>query len=351
MYDLILAFITSFSLTYLAIPSIIKLAIKKNLMDEPDHRRTHKVSTPSLGGIAILSGTLFSIIMWTPFTYFGELQYILCAFIIIFLLGAKDDLDPVTPVKKVIVEIFAASILVFKANVRLTSMYGMFGLSTLPEWFSVLLTIFTILVIINAFNLIDGIDGLSGTVGLLVTSLFGVWFYMTGSIELSIIAFSLTGAIVAFLKYNFTPASIFMGDTGSLFIGLVCSILAIKFIELQPQANNSELITTSAPAVTIAILVIPLFDTLRVFVLRVISGHSPFKPDRRHVHHILIDLGLSHLQAVSVLISVNILIIGIALGLQHFGNGVVLGAILILASSLAGAGARMVTSKKSEIQS
>jgi UDP-GlcNAc:undecaprenyl-phosphate GlcNAc-1-phosphate transferase len=348
MYDLILAFITSFSLTYLAIPSIIKLAIKKNLMDEPDHRRTHKVSTPSLGGIAILSGTLFSIIMWTPFTYFGELQYILCAFIIIFLLGAKDDLDPVTPVKKVIVEIFAACILVFKANVKLTSMYGLFGLGTLPEWLSVFLTIFTILVIINAFNLIDGIDGLSGTVGLLVTSLFGVWFYMTGSIELSMIAFSLTGAIVAFLKYNFTPASIFMGDTGSLFIGLVCSILAIKFIEFQPQASNSALITTSAPAVTIAILVIPLFDTLRVFLLRVISGHSPFKPDRRHVHHILVDLGLTHLQAVTILISLNILIIGAALGLQHFGNGVVLGVILILASSLAGAGARLVASRKAE---
>jgi UDP-GlcNAc:undecaprenyl-phosphate GlcNAc-1-phosphate transferase len=346
MYDLILAFITSLSLTYLAIPSIIKLAIKKNLMDEPDHRRTHKVSTPSLGGIAILSGTLFSIIMWTPFTYFGELQYILCAFIIIFLLGAKDDLDPVTPVKKVIVEIFAASILVFKANVKITSMYGIFGMGALPEWFSIVLSIFTILVIINAFNLIDGIDGLSGTVGLLVTILFGIWFYITGSIELSMIAFSLTGAIVAFLKYNYTPASIFMGDTGSLFIGLVCSILAIKFIELQPQANNSVLVTTSAPAVTIAILVIPLFDTLRVFVLRVLSRQSPFRPDRRHVHHILVDLGLTHLKAVLVLVCLNVLIIVNGLILQHAGNGIVLLATVALASSLSGLGARLVAIRK-----
>jgi UDP-GlcNAc:undecaprenyl-phosphate GlcNAc-1-phosphate transferase len=350
MYDLILAFITSFSLTYLAIPSIIKLAIKKNLMDEPDHRRTHKVSTPSLGGIAILSGTLFSIIMWTPFTYFGELQYILCGFIIIFLLGAKDDLDPVTPVKKIIVEIFTAIILVFKANVKITSMYGIFGLGALPEWISILLSIFTILVIINAFNLIDGIDGLSGTIGLLVASLFGLWFYMTGSIELSMIAFSLTGAIVAFLKYNFTPASIFMGDTGSLFIGLVCSILAIKFIEFQPQASNSALITTSAPAVTIAILVIPLFDTLRVFVLRIWHRQSPFKPDRRHVHHILVDLGFTHLQSVLTLVLVNVLVIGTSLCLQHLGNGIVLITILILVSSLSGIGAKFVSSKKNGSQ-
>ena len=110
MYDIILAFITSFSLTYLAIPPIINLAIKKNLMDEPGERRSHKVSTPSLGGIAIFAGTLFSIILWTPFEYFGDLQYILCAFIIIFLIGAKDDIDPISPSKKFLGELDRKSV-------------------------------------------------------------------------------------------------------------------------------------------------------------------------------------------------------------------------------------------------
>ncbi|MGB4958327.1 MAG: MraY family glycosyltransferase, partial [Saprospiraceae bacterium] len=169
MYDIILAFITSFALTYLAIPSIINLAIKKNLMDEPDERRSHHVSTPSLGGIGIFAGTLFSIIMWTPFYFFGELQYILCAFIIIFLIGAKDDIDPISPSKKFLGQLFAAGILVFRAKIRLTSLYGFFGIYEIPEFASILLSVFTIIVIINAFNLIDGINGLSGSLGLLIT--------------------------------------------------------------------------------------------------------------------------------------------------------------------------------------
>jgi len=134
-------------------------------MDEPDDRRSHNVSTPSLGGIGIFAGTLFSIILWTPFNYFGDLQYILCAFIIIFLIGAKDDIDPISPSKKFLGELFAAGILVFRANVRLTSLYGFFGIYEIPELASILLSIFTIIVIINAFNLIDGINGLSGSLG------------------------------------------------------------------------------------------------------------------------------------------------------------------------------------------
>jgi UDP-N-acetylmuramyl pentapeptide phosphotransferase/UDP-N-acetylglucosamine-1-phosphate transferase len=346
MYDIILAFITSFALTYLAIPSIIHLAIKKNLMDEPGERRSHKVSTPSLGGIGIFAGTLFSIIMWTPFEYFGELQYILCAFIIIFLIGAKDDIDPMSPSKKFLGELFAAGILVFRANVRLTSLYGFFGIYEIPEFASIVLSIFTIIVIINAFNLIDGINGLSGSLGLLITFVLGIWFYMVGSIEISIVAFALGGALVAFLKYNITPAQIFMGDTGALLLGLVCSILAIKFIELHNELGGSPYTFKSAPSVAIAILILPLFDTLRVFVLRVLEGKSPFNPDRKHIHHILIDLGLTHMQATGVLFLTNILFIILAVMLQDIGNLMLLIIILALAMGMSIFASRMVEKKK-----
>ncbi|MBK8347491.1 MAG: undecaprenyl/decaprenyl-phosphate alpha-N-acetylglucosaminyl 1-phosphate transferase [Saprospiraceae bacterium] len=331
MYDIILAFITSFALTYLAIPSIIHLSHKKNLMDEPGERRSHKVSTPSLGGIGIFAGTLFSIIMWTPFNYFGELQYILCAFIIIFLIGAKDDIDPISPSKKFLGELFAAGILVFRANVRLTSLYGFFGIYEIPELISIVISIFTIIVIINAFNLIDGINGLSASLGLLITFVLGTWFYLIGSIEISIVAFALGGALVAFLKYNITPAQIFMGDTGALLLGLVCSILAIKFIELQREVLNTPYTFKSAPSVAIAILILPLFDTLRVFVLRIMEGKSPFNPDRKHIHHIMIDLGLSHMQATGVLFLTNVLFIILAITLQDVGNLLLLSIIISLA--------------------
>lgn len=346
MYDIILAFITSFALTYLAIPSIIHIAIKKHLVDEPDERRSHKVSTPSLGGIGIFAGMLFSIIMWTPFNYFGDLQYILCAFIIIFLIGAKDDIDPMSPSKKFIGELFAAAILVFKANVKLTSLYGIFGIFALPEWASILLSVFTIIVIINAFNLIDGINGLSGSLGLLITATLGYWFYLVDSVEISIVAFALCGSIVAFLRYNITPAKIFMGDTGALLLGMVCSILAIQFIELHNDIPGSPYTFKAAPSMAVAILILPLFDTLRVFFIRVMKGKSPFHPDRLHIHHLLIDIGLTHTQATALLFVTNILFILLAIQLQPIGNLALLIVLLVAALVLSVIAARLAKSRK-----
>lgn len=359
MYDIILALITSFALTYVAIPSIISVSHKKRLFDEPDQRKSHVVSTPSLGGIAIFAGTLFSIILWTPFNYFGDLQYILCAFIIIFLIGAKDDIDPISPSKKLVGQIFAASILVFKANVRLTSLYGIFGVTTLPEPVSIILSIFTIIVIINAFNLIDGINGLSGGVGLVISLMLGTWFYLVSDstsgfngITLAIVAFALAGSIIAFLRYNITPAKIFMGDTGSLLLGLVGAILAIKFIDAHAVIGDSPYAFKSAPAVAIAVLILPLFDTLRVFTLRIMQGKSPFYPDRTHIHHLMLDSGLSHMQASGILVAVNILFILLAIGLQGIGNlfllAVILGLCLVLSYMLKAIATKKLAEKSAQ---
>ncbi len=223
MYDVILSFITAFALTYVAIPAIINIALQKHLYDEPDERKSHSTPIPTLGGIGIFAGVIFSIILWTPFDVFGDLQYILCAFIILFLIGAKDDISPVAPTKKLLGQVFASFILVFKANVRLTSLYGMFGIGVIPEFWSIVLSMFTILVIINAFNLIDGINGLSGSIAVLISVTFGTWFLLVEHIELAIVAFSLAGSVIAFLKYNFTPAKIFMGDTGAYLIGVIAA--------------------------------------------------------------------------------------------------------------------------------
>lgn len=331
MYDIILAFITAFALTYVAIPSIISVARKKNLVDEPGERRAHSVSTPSLGGIGIFSGVIFSIILWTPFTYFANLQYILCAFIIIFLIGAKDDIDPISPRKKFAAEIFAAFILVFIAKINITSFYGIFGIQELPEFISYLFSIFTIIVIINAFNLIDGINGLSGGVGALICCTFGTWFLMIDKLELAVVAFATAGAVIAFLHYNVTPAKIFMGDTGSLLLGLVCSILAIQFIEQNNALGNSPYVVNSAPSVAIGIMIIPLFDTLRVFVLRVIRGKSPFAPDKNHIHHLLLNTGLNHMQSTAVLLTVNMFFILISLYFQWLGSEWLLFILMSLA--------------------
>lgn len=320
LYRLILSFLTAFLLTYLIIPSIINIAKMKMLTDEPDERRSHKKSIPTLGGIGIFAGVVFSIVLWTPFNVFGDLQYILCAFIMIFLIGAKDDIIPLTPYKKMIGLLLAACILVFKANIRITSFYGIFFVEELPYIWSVLISLFTIMVIVNAINLIDGINALGASLGILIAATYGAWFYLADQVVLSIISYALVGSLIAFLKFNLTPAKIFMGDTGSLLMGMICSILTISFIELSYREPNPLYKILAPPAVAIGILFVPLFDMLRVFFVRIISGKSPFHPDRQHIHHLMLDAGLNHLQATGVLIAVNSLVLLTVVKFQDIGN-------------------------------
>ncbi|PHN05639.1 undecaprenyl-phosphate alpha-N-acetylglucosaminyl 1-phosphate transferase [Flavilitoribacter nigricans DSM 23189 = NBRC 102662] len=318
MFSVIFAFVTAFIVTYFAIPSIINIAEKKNLFDVPNQRSSHTRKTPSLGGIGIFAGAIFSIVFWTPFQAFGSLQFILCGFIILFLVGAKDDVLPMDPYKKMIAQFLAAAIIVFKTEVRISSLYGLFGVTApMPEWLVIPISIFTVLVIINAFNLIDGIDGLAGSLGVIICGTLGCWFFVAGNWDLATVAFATVGAIVAFLRYNFSPAKIFMGDTGSLMIGLASAVLVLSFIELNsklPVGTPYKL--NDVPVVGIGIMIIPLFDTLRVFITRIIRGNSPFKADRRHIHHLLIDYGFSHMKATGILVSVNVFFITIVLGLQ-----------------------------------
>lgn len=321
MYEIILSFLTAFALTYLVIPSIIFVAHFKHLFDEPGERHSHTEKTPSLGGIGIFVGMVFSVTLWTPVTAFGDLQYILCAFVIIFLIGAKDDIIPMPPYKKIIGQALAAGIVVFKSGIFISSFYGVFGVQELSPLISFLFSLFTILVIINAFNLIDGINGLSGSIGTLITILFGTWFLLIEHLALAILAFSTAGALVAFLRYNVTPAKIFMGDTGSLLLGMVCSILVIEFIEISKLLPLGDPYKFSAvPALAVGVLIIPLFDTLRVFLIRIMRGRSPLQPDRNHIHHLLIDYGLSHMQATGLLLLANLSFIALVYKCQTLGT-------------------------------
>lgn len=335
MHEIIFAFLTAFALTFLSLPSIIRIARKKHLVDEPGERASHQESTPSLGGIGIFAGVMVSILLWTPVSVFSDLQYILGALVLIFLLGAKDDIDPIQPAKKLFGQLVAAGILVFAANVKLTSLYGIMGIDEISDLVAIPLSMFTIIVTINAFNLIDGINGLSGSIGLLIATVLGTWFFLTDNIALAIIAFALAGSCLAFLRFNITPAQIFMGDTGSLLLGLIGSILFIRFIESHNYLpTDSPYGFQSAPAVAIGIMILPLFDTLRVFVTRVAKGRSPLSPDRTHIHHLLLDSGLSHMQATGILILVNLAFILMVFLLQNMGSFYLMLVILFVATTL-----------------
>ena len=321
MYTIVLTFITAFLMTFFGIPTIIRVAKKNHLMDRPGERRAHYVSTPSLGGIGIFAGTVFAIVMWTPIHQFTGLQYILSAFFIIFLVGAKDDIDPISVNKKLLGQILAACIIILLADIRITNLFGILGIGTLPYIPSLCFTLFFMLLVINSFNFIDGINGLAGSLGILIAVTIGTWFFQVDRIEMATIAYALSGALMAFLYYNYTPAKIFMGDTGSLLLGLIVSILCINCLEEHLTLSDRHPYALGAPAaVIIGIIIIPVFDAIRVLTMRILSGKAPHKADRTHIHHLLLRARLSHMQATAILIAVNLFFIAIVFRYQHIGN-------------------------------
>jgi UDP-N-acetylmuramyl pentapeptide phosphotransferase/UDP-N-acetylglucosamine-1-phosphate transferase len=207
-------------------------------------------------------------------------------------------------------------------------MYGIFGIHALPYWPSAILSVLTIILIVNAFNLIDGIDGLAATTGVVVNGCFAAMFIYMRQYELASVSLAMVGAIFGFLRYNLTPARIFMGDTGSLLIGLISVVMAIKFIELNKFTSVKSPEIFSAPALAVAILIGPIFDTLRVFILRISSGMSPFAADRNHIHHRMLKLGFSHLQTTLILAALNVVCIMLVVLFQDYSNSILLGLIL-----------------------
>ncbi len=331
MLNIFLGALTSFIIVFISIPSIIKVARLKHLFDFPEERKAHKTEQPTLGGLAIFAGVIFSFSFWTAEMYFPVRQYVIAAMVILFFIGIKDDIIIISPFKKLIGQILAAFIVVYFGELRLTSLHGVFGIYALPDWLSIAVTIFSILVIINSINFIDGIDGLAAGISIIACAVFGIFLYYYGEYVLSLLAFSLLSALLAFLKYNFSPAKIFMGDTGSLIVGFVLSILCIRFVEINKSATAAFITSGFSPVLAISVLIVPLSDMLRIFCLRLYSGKSPFAPDRNHIHHRLLDLGMNHRTASFTLYITSIFFIGMTILLRKMHSMELLSLVVLAA--------------------
>ncbi|HEY4148468.1 MAG TPA: MraY family glycosyltransferase [Chitinophagaceae bacterium] len=318
LFDILLSVGIAFTITFLAIPVIIFVAEGKKLYDVPDARKIHNTPIPSLGGLGIFAGFILSCLVITPLANAPEFQYFFAAAFVIFFLGLKDDILDISPIKKFIGQVLAAFLIIYKGGVQITSMHGFLGIQELPPMFSLLFTYLTVIVIINSFNLIDGIDGLAGSLGLMACIVFGVYFSAVGMPPYAILAFALAGSLAAFLIFNFQPAKIFMGDTGSLLLGLIHAILVIKFITVA-HSTNVSIPLASSPAIGFSILLIPLMDTVRVFSIRISHRRSPFSPDRNHIHHLLLDKGLSHRSITILLVTANLFFMVLTYSLRSLG--------------------------------
>ena len=327
MDSILIISVLSFLVAFMAIPVVIKIAKAKKLFDIPCERKIHKDTIASLGGVGIFIGLIFSICIFIPFTQAPWMQYFIASSLIIFFLGLKDDLILISPKKKFGGQLLATFLIANQSYFKLTSAYGFLGITQLHPLLSIAFTFLTIIVIINAFNLIDGVDGLAGVTGLISTLFFGVVFLIEKDIPYASLAFSMSAALVAFLFYNITPAKIFMGDTGSLLLGLVNAVLAIHFINLE-TTGNTFFQFKAAPAVAFAVIFIPLIDTIRVSLIRLYYGKSPFSPDQNHLHHILLKRGYSHIKITLILGTSSLLLILFAIIAQPLGINFVIFSLL-----------------------
>ncbi len=330
----IAALVTSFIVCFLIIPIIIQYSLKRNLGDIPGRRKIHKKVTPSMGGVAIFFGFMISCLIWMSYDQWMQVKFVFVALSIMFFTGLRDDVVPLKPRIKLLGQLVAAGVLVL-SEVRLHSFYGILHVGSIPDYVSYPLTIFTVIIITNSFNLIDGLDGLAGTLASISFTAFGVWFFLIGDFTFSILCFSVLGALIAFLRFNWEPSTIFMGDTGALTVGMLLGVMAIHLIHQNYYlpADNPYLFTGSV-STGVCFILVPLLDTLRIIILRLTKRQSPFKPDKSHVHHAILRLGLPHSKTTIVLGGIQILFIAVAISFHKMYDKYLIFGVVALATIL-----------------
>lgn len=329
------SFILALGISLYAVPIVIRVAHALKLFDYPNERSSAQRPIPTLGGIAIFLSFIFASTVGLSGNGLPELAYIITAVIIMFFIGLKDDILTLSPWKKLTAQLVAAGIIIFLAKIQFTNLHGFLGIGEIGMVSGIILTFFVIIVIINAFNLMDGIDGLAAGLSMLAAIIFGSWFFISGHYDYAILSVSLVGAIAGFFYFNVygKKYKIFMGDTGSLVLGTIMSIIVIRFNEFNID-QTQPFAVASAPAVSFGILIYPLADTIRVFLIRALQFKSPFSADRNHLHHRLLTLGFSHKKATYTIMVTNVLFILSVFALQHLGIVKVMGFIIVIGGFL-----------------
>lgn len=339
---LTLSMIFSFLLCYFSIPTINKISRRKNLMDEPGVRSSHLRKISNLGGIAIFYsiGICASIFAYELFDIY---KFLFASMIILLYVGVMDDIVVMRAYKKLLAQIVVSFLIVVGSDVRIRNLFGLFGVYELQYFFSVIFTVITFIILINAFNLIDGIDGLAGSYSVLCSLFFGLSYYRLGEYNYPLVIFAgvIIAAVIAFLRYNlsnFRSAKIFMGDTGSMLLGFLLAFTAINFIDIFIDKNTPYIPRyhlESAPVVAVAILILPIIDTLNVIIVRLLNKKNLLVADRNHIHHKVLSLGITHRRSTFYILTYYCLIVLFAYLFRHLNNNILL--ILIIALGFIGA--------------
>lgn len=314
----LLTYVSAFVLTLILIPPVIVIVKRFKLFDRPNARKEHTEPTPTFGGLAVFGGTLFSLLLWYKFTgHFSVISFFFSMFVLVGV-GMMDDLKDLSARYKLIIQVGLASLMAI-SGVRIMNLGGLFAIHELHLAAQYTITVVTIVGITNAFNLIDGIDGLAGGLGFMSLMALGIFLTISNDHNNAIIAFAMAGGLLGFLYYNFNPARIFMGDTGSLVLGFVVAVLCVQLIKV--NEISARPLAPSIGIFTLGIVFLPVFDTLRVFSIRLWNGRSPFSPDKTHIHHVITGQGFTHSFAARVIWIIHGSLLVIITLLKNFSPG------------------------------
>lgn len=335
--NFILAMLTSFSVGFLLTPIVISVLRKAKIGDTPGGRKIHKKFTPSMGGIAFMLATYVALAIWGWQYPLPDIRYLLGAIALMFFVGFRDDMVELNPKHKILGQLISVVLVVVVSDIRIKEFHGFLGIEELPLVVSYVFSSFVLLALTNAFNLVDGLDGLAGTIAIISLSLLSAWFYVQGLESYALLSFTLLGGILSFMVFNWHPAKIFMGDTGSLALGFSIGSLILAFMEYNSALPAGALLKIE-PSFTmgIVLLIYPLYDMARVFTRRISKGKHPMSADKSHVHHFLLRSGLKHNQVALLLGLIQVVLIGLVLGMGKYSDNIVLpllSAIVLLMGS------------------
>ena len=306
-YHIIVPALLAFIGTLWIHPKILKIAIMKNIVDNPDARKLQRNPVPVMGGIAVFFGIIIGLCCSQTMFNSPNVFMLTTAMMIMLYIGTMDDIIDLTPTIRFVIEILIVVWLMYVNSSSINSFWGLWGVDTIPAWVAYPLTVFAAVGIINAVNLIDGVNGLSSGFCFMASVMFSIIFYKSGNTVMTILAISAAGAIVPFFLHNVFGNStrMFIGDGGTLVIGIMMSMFVIDILNEDSLCTDFANEGMGLIPLTLSILSIPIFDTLRVMSTRILRGTSPFHPDKTHLHHVFIELGFSHVGTTVCILSIN----------------------------------------------
>ena len=328
--------LVSFVLGLIGMPIVVRIAKAKGFVVRPNKRMSHTGDIPNIGGLNICFSFMLTYMLF-EYDQLSQSQFFLIGLFAIMSVRFIDDVLVLTPLAKLLGETLAGIALIGFADLRITHLHGLFGITEIGVIPSYLISLFILIAIINAINLIDGIDGLASGLGILYCLFFSIYFGLAGDTSWSILGICMIGALAVFFIYNVFGhrEKIFMGDSGSLLLGYLLTAFVFHFCENNAYNEVPEWIHMSAaPAVAICVLTVPLFDTIRVSLTRIKQHRSPFNADKNHIHHLLLRTGLNHVQTTCVLLSVSLIFIGLAILGRNWNMWVLVISDFALATAL-----------------